>query len=30
MDSHGQELWTADSDVARFPGLIWRYPLAVG
>jgi len=26
---HGQELWTADSDFARFPGLTWRDPLAV-
>lgn len=25
---HGQELWTADSDFARFPGLSWRDPLA--
>ena len=25
---HGQELWTADSDFARFPGLTWRDPLA--
>lgn len=25
---HGQELWTADTDFARFPGLIWRDPLA--
>ena len=25
---YGQELWTADSDFARFPGLRWRDPLA--
>lgn len=25
---HGQELWTADTDFARFPGLRWRDPLA--
>jgi toxin-antitoxin system PIN domain toxin len=25
---HGQELWTADSDFARFPALSWRDPLA--
>ena len=25
---HGQELWSADSDFARFPGLSWRDPLA--
>lgn len=25
---HGLELWTADSDFARFPGLAWRDPLA--
>lgn len=25
---HGLELWSADSDFARFPGLSWRDPLA--
>jgi hypothetical protein len=27
---HGCELATTDSDFARFPGLRWRHPLAVG
>ena len=26
---HGQELWTADTDFARFPSLTWRDPLAM-
>jgi uncharacterized protein len=25
---HGHELWTADTDFARFTGLRWRDPLA--
>lgn len=26
---HGCELASADADFARFPGLIWRHPLAI-
>jgi uncharacterized protein len=26
---HGLELWSADTDFARFPGLRWRNPLSV-
>ena len=25
---HGLELWSADTDFARFPGLRWRNPLS--
>lgn len=27
---HGLELWSADTDFARFPGLRWRNPLIAG
>ena len=27
---HGLELWSTDTDFARFPGLRWRNPLTIG
>jgi predicted nucleic acid-binding protein len=27
---HGLELWSTDTDFARFPGLRWRNPLTTG